>query len=404
MPPFLDQMRIRNMFSNMFQPQQLDTPVAEPVADMGTNPLFQVSTEARDQLRRMLEDMPRRENFQPTRLRQFAGALANLGSGGPVGLVGGQPVGFKADIKGGLEAQDAVVNRPYNEAVSDWSMRLKPLGELADSEASQNTNARLTGATLLRDQQANASIKQREDAAELRAKTQLEAIAQKDRYLAFKREQELHPDHKYMSDNEGYVYAVNPKTNGITYLTGSDGSRIKESDLPEQEKLRIQHENKLAEIAAAGDEARESIAARGVESRKTKASESSSTSSKVESPTQRKVRLFTKAQEAWNTHPEWRDYIVLNPKGSKGDFELNKPSPGVVSQFLGKKPGDTKVYDEVIKYIYGGEPVISATSSHSSKTITATETKRNRAIKLLNDQNKVVNETTIKAVMDRLED
>lgn len=372
-PNFLDSLRLSSLFGNP-SPTTPDTGVItnnDVSDDYGIQKrlaeLFSPSANAQTELNNYMRSMPNRSDYQPGKFRQIAASVAGLGAGGPLGIVGGQPIGYRSDIPTGLKVKDAILNSEFNQALEDWETRLKPLSELTEAERAANTNIRLTGATLLRDEQARKSMEQREDAAEKRLQGQRESIAQRDRYLAFKKEQEANPNNVYKSDKDGRIFGINPKTNAVKYLTDGNGDFIEESDLPEAEKLRIQHNNRLNEIAAAGDEARETTITRGAESRKTKSTPTASQTNKGELPSQRKVRLYTKAVEAVNSHPEWKDYIEFVP-GSSNDFRIIKPGPNAIGRLMGKKvtPEDEKTYKDILNFIYGNETPIDATSSHDS--------------------------------------
>ena len=83
----------------------------------------------------LINQMPQRQNYQPSKLRQVAGAIAGMGAGGPVGITNGQVVGYKSNIPEGRKVQESITDEPYNKALSDWQTKVKPEQESAQMPA-----------------------------------------------------------------------------------------------------------------------------------------------------------------------------------------------------------------------------------------------------------------------------
>lgn len=157
------------------------------------------------------------------------------------------------------------------------------------------------------------------------------------------------PGMKIESQKGGNFFAINPITGetkdlGINTGTWSD-----------EEVSNAKGQQALEQIGARGGEDRttegvrqtgrvELAGVKGEEQRKTKETPGSAT----DYPSQEKVRQHLKAQEAKNTHPEWRKYITLG----QGDFLINPPGG-----WSGPSP---EIYKAINDFIYG--------SSDSGKT------------------------------------
>lgn len=285
-------LRVQRIFDGMFSPDnsvQPQNPVlsglqgsfptnAAPVG-MQSDPNDFLSTlapthDAADKLNAMLSDQPKHEKFQP-------GFWRKLGSG----LISVNDPKLAEEFR----------NRKYNEAMEDWGAKLKPLQELADAESGRNTQNRMIAGTLSRERTAQNTNQSREKIAEDKNATELQktqmTLDQRDRYISFLREKNAQPNAIFKSDAQGNVYSADKKTGKmIGYVTDESGKQIKDSDLPDREKLQIQQNNALTRIAATGNEARktaevrgdiegENIEKRGNETRKTNAEKPAATGS-----------------------------------------------------------------------------------------------------------------------------
>lgn len=385
----IDILRFANLLQNMF-PQSGSQEQQDPFKQEQVNPLeqmFPIKNDAENMLKSQLQGMPSRENFKPGKMRQIGGILASLGTGRPAGIAGGQPIGFIGNPEGGLKAQQAILNEPYDQAIKDWALKLKPIGEMADLERASNSNARMLRAQQITDQNKDAALKAKIDSDEAKAQIERDKLTEKYAYLDFLKEKQANPNNIYKADSEGFVYSIDPHTDEVKYLTDRDGNQIKADKLPEQERARIQHQNKLSEIKATGDQRNRNILTQGAQQRETNKEKVTGTAAKPLSPSQDKVRQIRTAKELLERNPEFKGYIT--PIDDWKDFRV-KIVPGdpiserILNEVYGDKRKDTPVAPDVV-----AKPP-------------ATDDKRNKAIELLKKNNKVVNEQTIKTVMDRM--
>lgn len=213
------------MFNNLFPHKALFGNDMDGIINPMTNDSIGLSSDAQNQLTELLKGQPLRENYKP-------GFMTKLGSG----LVS------ITDPRLGQE----MLNRGYDQAVDEWTKKLAPIKELATVERSENTNKRILEGQRQRDENADLERKRKEEADQLKNDTQRENIAQKDRFLAYKYYKDSHPNKVFKSDSEGKVYAVDPQSGQVDYITDNDGEPIHDSKLPEMERLNIQQNNRLA--------------------------------------------------------------------------------------------------------------------------------------------------------------
>lgn len=209
-----------------------------------------------DRFTQMLQMMPQRSQFEPTKGRKIAAALMGLGTASPEGIVSGHPIGFKSDIPGSLKIQQAVRDEPYNRSLSDWTGKAEPILEAAKLENTRNTNSRITGSNLksaqIREQGLDRQLSRDAQLAKEGnsridiANQKLEIDKKKQEAVDFK---DSHPDHKLVTRQDGELFFINPKDPQAKPIdTG-----LKGTDLSDMEKINLQHEGRMEEIQARGD-------------------------------------------------------------------------------------------------------------------------------------------------------
>ena len=321
-----------------------------------------------DQAAELLKTIPPRE--EPRMWRKIMG-----------GVVGG----LTRSIPAGRE----VIEGPYREKMADWAARFGPTSEIAKMEQSRNVNDRMMMGQIL----ANEVARRRAGAYEQNVQSQIEkrqADIERDKSkLELQQWLAEHPEQKPIFAPDGFVYLLNERT-GESVKT-----KVNHTEMSEFEKLRLQHKYTTEEIGARGAQARETEKLRqeGTEKRievgkwtvvnvtdpetgKTKSMRLNTVTGATapieggvvekpaptgaterarisaaggeggagESAKQRKTALYNKAQEAYNTHPEWRKYIKLHAPGTD-EFTVYPPG-----RFFGP---DKTTYDDINRFIYG---------------------------------------------------
>lgn len=276
--------------------------------------LYTPNNQAETRLNEMMGQFPERN--KPGALRRIAAVAGAVGGHNP----------------------DDILYAPYNRQLTDWKNKFAPALQTAQLERQSNVNERTAANQTIANQ-----LRQDAQLAKMQNDTRRAEISEhRARVYEYK---VMHPEHKIIMTKGGNVMAFDPATNQTLDLGIPSGS------MTDADKLQFSRDTTMKGIAARGGEARKTaeeqgdiesghIEERGAEARTTKAAPSGATgANKPELPSQTKTRLFNKATEAFNTHPEWKKYIKLGTN----DFKVSKPSWG----------GDDKVYKDVNDFIYG---------------------------------------------------
>ncbi len=300
--------------SPQMMPQQM-------MPQMGMNPQF--SHDAQDQLKQMLMTMPQRSQYQPSTMQKILGAIAGLGTGSAQGMYYGQPIGYQSNIPAELGVQDAVQYRPFNQAMSDWETKLKPVSELANTERYANANERIFSNQQAMRGQAEERIGQSQERID-------ETKRYHDSLNAARKYNQDHPEMKGFVDSDGMLVFVNPRDPSQVTKTEVDTGKMSDAD-----KLEFGRGTVLQGIAARGNEARqtqsegitqrgeetrqtqtEGIQQRGEQARQTKQTLSGtaakSSSAKSISPGQQKQDIINKANEMISRDPDSVNYIEFD--------------------------------------------------------------------------------------------
>ncbi len=255
-------------------PQQTQQPIAQPMT-MDTNDpsneqdmiarlsaLFKPSYAAQGQLSDYINKMPLRGDYKPSTMQKIGGMLANLGTATPGAYHDGTAIGFNANIPEGLQAQEYMLNRPYNRAVEDWKQKLQPLENLAGRESARNINERTIANDILsqsvragqlkRQTKRDEEIRVRDEAKQATSDERTAIAKQRADAYVFK---STHNDMKGYIDKDGKLVFVNPKNPSIVVHTGVDTGKLNDID-----KINYGIQGKLDEIAATGEEARKTEA------------------------------------------------------------------------------------------------------------------------------------------------
>lgn len=250
--------------------------------------------------------------------------------------------------KGGKAGQD-FYERPHTRAVEDWKNQVSPAYQAASLERYENVNNRTVAYN-----QISAELREKAQQAKDKNDTRNAEIRQQraDIY-AFKA---THPNWKIMMPKGGNIIAINPQT-GESQDTG-----IPTGSMTDLDRINLQGEQRLDQIAATGEQTRETegvrqagreaaIRARGEETRKTRETvPGGSAAGKPLLPTQVKVDQYNKARQLMNSRPDLAKYIQVT---GTNEFTIAKPG----TNFWGKPSGPTpNEYSEIINAIYGTIP------------------------------------------------
>lgn len=300
----------------------------------------------------------------PSKMRQLGGFLAGFGAGvSPAGYEHGQAVGFKGNPKEAMQVSDAFANYPHDTAVNEWLQKAKPMQAAVAEEDKANANKRIAY-----EQDENRKVAQqkadeseRQHAAQEADKEVLRARQQQDSntrtFNSQINEYKVKHPNAVIKAVDGALIAIDPQTQEATTIKDSEGKPYETGKMSDADKLTMQLHNQLAEIHARTEGSKEVVGARVEGERslipdKLKASEelkatvpgkAPSSTGGTQTPTQDRVALINRAQQARIEHPEWAKYININ------GTNVVVTTPG---RFSGPDPA---VYDQISKYILGGK-------------------------------------------------
>ena len=374
----------------------------------------------------MINSMPQREQFAPSKTRQILGAIAGMGAGGPVGISNGAVLGYKSDVPAGMKIAQGIRDEPYNKALTDWANKLGPAGKLAELERNTNVNSRIAGIQTLQRQQADDKLQhqiQKDEEDQRRKNEELKIKQQRADVYSFKAQ---NPNLVIKDDGNGNMVGINPQTGETKVIRDIDGEPVKSARLTDAERLELQQSNALARIKAQGDETRTTAELRAklgltddwdilTENGKTYRVNSSTgervllsetelkkvsgtgNTAKPDNPTQIKQDRINKAN----------DFILKNPELAK----FIEISDGLV-KIIGKPDETTRrqITAGIGLESSTGKDIALPSNQPSSRTLTREPAKgsqvgdpiRDRAVEILKAGGKPLTDANIRVIMDRI--
>ncbi len=358
-----DDNNLISLLSKIMSPQQaqqkdeLENPTGtDPLFEQRINEMFNLRHDASDRLSSYSQNQPTREQYAPGKLRQTGAFLANLGSGGPVGIANGQVVGYRSDIPKGLNVQRSILNEPYDKAVDDYQMKLKPLNEAAESESRLNTANRQVGSTLLTN---DRGIRSQENLAKHRENQDRAADEKNEvrrQYLQVADYKAKNAGTRSFIDDNGLVVLVHP--DGTIKPTGLHTDKLNDAD-----KLALQIEGRLNLEDVKAKHAKELEDQKAGNRKDLKTTETPPKTTKLtepkpQTPAAEAKALMNKYGQIISEHPEYKGYYevkngVVSVKKA-GLFGSNETRQKAYEALHGKKEtstspvtttGDVKVAD-----------------------------------------------------------
>lgn len=182
---FLEMLRLRNVFGQNptpspemgginfpsggmdFGASPIVPPEPTPVPGMDISSrmreLYSPETMATDRFNSLIGQMPRLQDYRPTKLGALGGGLMSLASSfGPKGDITFNPEGVEAGMN--------FMNRPFNERFADWKNQMGPAGQAAQFERYQNANERMGATSVLTQERLAEKQKQDNEIREERAR------------------------------------------------------------------------------------------------------------------------------------------------------------------------------------------------------------------------------------------
>jgi len=329
--------------------------------------LMSPNEEMFNRMKSQVDEMPIESNFKnPGILTKLRAHLAAMGADNPVQA---------RSIREGIE------HEPYLQRLSEWKARLEPTEKLAQFENTRNVNDRLTGSTILRDEQTSRlrAETERKDRA-IQDQRDREITIKENRaraYIDSKKFLQEHPKHKPFVDKNGKLWLyddTDPNSKPID--TGLEKlSEMEKADIGVQGKLEeIQARSKSAkelesqkqtgrvDLEGVKEGNRETLETQKQTGRKDLETEkqtnrettlklkpSQYSSVRPQSETQRRVGLINKAQQIIAENPELKRYYTFE-KNNAGNIIDVKVPPSVIF-------GDEEKRMKAYNLLYKQEPV-----------------------------------------------
>lgn len=377
--------RNEQMFGDLFKtPPLVTSSVTEPDDEMMR---FEPEHYYSDQYDNLLKDMPQYK--EPGGWRKALTAIAAGFAGRP------------------LEVNN-VLQAPYARKYDAWKNKADAVRPAMLEERQRNQQNRMFAQT----SNSQRIAQQRADtsAAAQRAKeaTDKEKIEIAKGRAATYDWKAKHPNHTYKTDSDGYIIAIDPQTNTMTYVVDREGTPVKSSTLPDEDKMELQLKNQKELIGARetsqknlaeyrGTITSRQIRERGEESRKTKTTvpgKAPSSASGAMSPSQLATERINKANAYLAAHPEAKDFVKIEGRNVT-------IAPASSGGFFSRGPSKAD-RDAAYNAIYGGAQQTAGNTSPAKPQAAHPIGSQEEAIQYLKDNNKQVNPQTIRLVMDRL--
>ena len=365
----MDMMRLRRIFSSPQYGEEQGMPMQPEDNTFAMN--MQPSIDPNDLGQSVFQ--PGSEDFQPETAMQdrLSGLLQNIPQRQKTGMLrklAGMFVGATVDPSAGK----AVIDAPYNQAMEEFRNQYDPTLRAAGLERQSN----IANQTRFNQERTADLTSRRLDETERNNRANTEIRQKRAEAYDFRTR---HPNWKPVVTKGGTIKFVNPTNPNEVVDTGIDPGTLDDAA-----RLDLLQENAMEQIGARGRESRETedVRQRGRESiaetrgwtianvpdgkggqkgvkinqitGEVKDLEVGGPVSKTSTrgdgellPTQNRVKEFTRAREALNTHPEWQKYIKLGDPGAS-DFTISPPSNAWY-----KSGPDQATYDAISQYIYG---------------------------------------------------
>jgi hypothetical protein len=282
---------------------------------------YQPERQASDMFMKHIQEMPQRQQYPPSGLRQVGSVIAGLGAGvRPLGIAGGSPIGFQGSPKEAMEVSNAYRDLPLNRARSDWEVVNKPLEMAATNEKNYNLGQR----QLLLGESSRMIQQQRADTYADRVRQIEQENLSKDekRKADAKRDQDRVQIYRDISKGGTLQFG----DDGRAYMVYKDGTK-KEIDAslvsPEDmENLREKNREKLEGVREKGRETLEGVRQPNRVTLKKTPSGGAVKPVKPETGNEEARRRTNNAIQFKAQHPELAKHITI---GSNGKVDIKDP-------------------------------------------------------------------------------
>jgi hypothetical protein len=366
-PGLMDQSE--NPFGGLFKPSNLQSIGSASDPSVSAKPAQSDDESLSESIRKMMElnnQYYHPEHTASDRLNQLLNSFPqekrpSIGRTIVAGLAG-----MGAKEGGGYDASQKVIDEPFKGDLEKWKAQTQPSYQAAEAENQGNVNQRtllgnmITAETASRrnrtaDDKYRAEILSREKIATEKDATTREIAQSKQRL------------EQYKFDNPYLIFDFNsPTVQAFDQQTGeSFDTKVPSGHISDMDKAAINQKNKLAQIAAQGDQSRRNEGTRQ-ENRiviEDKRAQDARDLKGVENESQQRIGEARRAKSILNQNPELRPYIKFDGS-SPNDFTLTPPKAGF---FSGVSADIQKKYDDAVKQIYGQQPTIGGPPTSTQK-------------------------------------
>jgi len=182
--------------------------------------MYQPQTTATDRFNELMQQYPKREDYRPGGWRKVAAALAMFGRGGP-------------------QLAQQVVDKPFQDALSDWSNQVKPAAEAANFERYQNSNSRMMAFQTVAQELRQQAIDNKDKIDQ----GKLEVMQHRASIYQFKA---MHPNLELIYPKGGNVSYLDPSTKQMV------DTGIPVGSMTDLDKINLNEKNTLTNIGAKG--------------------------------------------------------------------------------------------------------------------------------------------------------
>ena len=244
-----------------------------------------------------------------------------------------------------------ILNAQAQRPIAEWEMRNKGLATAANIEKTEESNRALAAQRYAQAQATPEKLDIQRQGVNVRAYD-----AETKRQLAGLHD--LSDSEKIKLLQEGKVSIQNLKDAAELSQIGAKGEQerqtegVRQTGRKELEGVRQEGREEIQGVR--GKQALEQIGARGEQSRQTKVVAPGGAGATSQLPTQQKVGLQLKANQAIQDHPEWEAFISVNP--NTGMVEVESPSK---TWYGGTSGPDQETYDAMVAYLRGTTPASS---------------------------------------------
>ena len=234
---------------------------------------------------------------------------------------GGQPVGYRSNPNAAKLQQD-ILNEPYDRAVDEFGMRLKPLEVAAGLENQANQERRQfeyqrEGRDIQRGQLDRQINRDEELARSAQARESMQSLRfNLDRWKA------ENPEGRIIAVRGGNIVLFNPRTGKMTdtevpsgMMTDVDRMNMQVENAERLEDIR--QGNRLEMSGVTQGNMLDRIEAQGAQSRQTRQTPTAAQSATTMSPSAQNTARINRAIELINQHPEYREFFQFDSNGGR---------------------------------------------------------------------------------------